>query len=219
MLQQQEWMRQQQEAQQAALLQAQQQAQQEEWNRQQQLLLLQQQQQAQQYQQQMAPQQPLLTQPTGFGSNNPFAPSFGQSPPPVPTPSNNGLDSFSLPSTFANSPAPSSSPSVQSPSSISPAPSSGPRPARNDGEHAHLANLLAGRAEDGTDTFGNIGQLRCVASHNRIRVVAVLIAFADTDTLKLVVCWYRRPGRRGQIRLLSNSLSSSTSSRSFPCSV
>ncbi|KAL5512446.1 hypothetical protein ACEPAG_3438 [Sanghuangporus baumii] len=157
MLQQQEWMRQQQEAQQAALLQAQQQAQQEDWNRQQQLLLLQQQQQQQQ--QFQAPQQPLLTQPTGFGSNNPFAPSFGQSPPPVPSSNGSGLDSFSLPSTFAHSPAPSTSPPAQSPSSVSPAPSSGQRPTRSDGEHAHLANLLANR-EDGLDTFGNIGQLR-----------------------------------------------------------
>ncbi|EJD00537.1 ENTH-domain-containing protein [Fomitiporia mediterranea MF3/22] len=163
MLQQQEWMRQQQEAQQAQLLQAQQQAQQEEWNRQQQMLLLQQQQQAQQQQyqqQQLAPQQPLFPQQTGFGSNNPFAPAT-QSPPPLPQMSNNasGIDSFSLPSTFANSPRPSTSPPAQSTSSISPAPSPASRPARNDGEHAHLANLLANR-EDGQDTFGNVGQLR-----------------------------------------------------------
>lgn len=163
MQQQQEWMRQQQEAQQAQLMQAQQQAQQDEWNRQQQMLMLQQQQQQQQYQQQqqLAPQQPLFPQATGFGSNNPFAPStFGQSPPPMPSApsSSSGVD-FSLPSTYANSPAPSSS-RMQSPSSVSPAPSpASARPARDDGEHAHLANLLANR-EDGQDTFGNIGALR-----------------------------------------------------------
>lgn len=168
MQQQQEWLRQQQEAQQAQLLAQQQQAQQEEWNRQQQQLLYQQQlAQAQQQQQQFAPLQPIAPQATGFGSNNPFAPSpstFGQSPPPVPslpsTSGSSGLDSFSLPSTFASSPAlrPTSTPA----SSVSPAPSA-PSPAavpqRSDGEHAHLANLLANR-EDGLDTFGNIGQLR-----------------------------------------------------------
>ncbi|KAI5121733.1 hypothetical protein M0805_009025 [Coniferiporia weirii] len=154
MQQQQEWMHQQQEAQQAQLLQAQQ----EEWNRQQQLLQFQQQQQQQQ--QQLAAQQPLYAQPTGFGSNNPFAiSSFGQSPPPVASTSSNtsGIDSFSLPSTFAHSP----SPSAQSPVSVSPAPPPAmARPVRSDGEHAHLASILANRGDDGVDTFGNIGQLR-----------------------------------------------------------
>ena len=167
MQQQQEWLRQQQEAQQAQLLAQQQQAQQEEWNRQQQQLLYQQQ-LAQQ--QQFTPQpQALAPQPTGFGSNNPFAPtpSFSQSPPPVPSlPStSSGIDNFSLPSTYAHSPAPQTS--STSASSVSPAPPSAPspasRPTRSDGEHAHLANLLANR-EDGLDTFGNIGNLRCVSA-------------------------------------------------------
>lgn len=156
MQQQQEWMRQQQEAQML-------QAQQEEWNRQQ-MLLLQQQQQQQQFQQQQAAAvaaQPLFPQPTGFGSNNPFAQTvFGQTQSPHPLPSssnaNSGIESFSLPSTFANSPGPSSL-SAQSPTSLSPSPAMS-RPTKSDGEHSHLANLLASR--EGQDTFGNVGQLR-----------------------------------------------------------
>ena len=162
MLQQQEWMRQQQEAQQAQLMAAQQ----EEWNRQQQMLLLQQQQQQQQY---AAQQQPLFPQQTSFASNNPFAANFGspaqsQSPPiSVQNSTASALDSFNLPSTFAqHTPSPATS-ALQSPNSVSPAPAM-QRPTRSDGEHAHLANLLANR-EDGLDTFGNIGQLRYVHTH------------------------------------------------------
>jgi hypothetical protein len=93
--------------------QLQQQQQQQEWMQQQ--LLLQQQQQQQ--------QQPLIT---GFGQNNPFAPT--QSPQPQPQPQ--------LPV-----------PSTQSPVMPQPQPSVSPTPAkkRDDGEHAHLANLLANR--------------------------------------------------------------------------
>lgn len=172
--QQAEWASQQQQAQaqaqaqaqqaqlQQALAQQQAQAQQqEEWARQQQLFQLQQQQQLQ------ISQQPLAPQPTGFGSNNPFAPAvstpnlsaFSQSPSPGSAPV-----SFNLPGTFANGTAPSLSISPP-PSTQSAPPSAGPggpkrTATRADQDHAHLANLFANREDDGIDTFGNFGQLR-----------------------------------------------------------
>ncbi|THG97117.1 hypothetical protein EW026_g4824 [Hermanssonia centrifuga] len=159
--QQQEWMRQQQElqAQQQAQLQAQQQAQfqaqqQEEWMRQQQYL----------QQQQLQAQQPLLSQPTGFGTNNPFAPmsqtqspipSFGQAPTGIPQPSS--PVSFNLAGTYGNGLGPSMSPPPQS---VSAPPISTQRQAsKADQDHANLANIFANR-EDGIDSFGNYGQLR-----------------------------------------------------------
>ncbi|KAJ8515447.1 hypothetical protein ONZ45_g7120 [Pleurotus djamor] len=165
--QQQEFLFQQQQAQQQA---QQQQQQQEEWLRQQQMIQFQQQQQAQQAQQQQqnslfAPQVPLAPQPTGFGSNNPFAPAtpsaFSQSGPSSPASSG---PSFNLTGTYANSSAPSftSSPSITPSASISQSSSPGPsRPTvkTNDAGHAQLANLFANR-DDGMDTFGNTGLLR-----------------------------------------------------------
>ncbi|KAL8283226.1 hypothetical protein RQP46_006004 [Phenoliferia psychrophenolica] len=157
----------------------QQQMQQEEWARQQQMAelqrqadeqqayqnMLQQQQYAQQQQQaqeeyvrqqqyqqyllsQQQQQQPLVPQPTAFGSNNPFA-AFAPAPtssPPPPLPQSNSF------SNFQPTPAPAPAP-------IAPTPTA-QRPQRDDGKHAHLANLLAGGREDGLDTFGNIGNMR-----------------------------------------------------------
>ncbi|KZT03033.1 ENTH-domain-containing protein [Laetiporus sulphureus 93-53] len=158
MRQQQEWMQQQQQlqAQQQAQLMA---AQQEEMMRQQMLAMQQQQQ-----------QQMLMAQPTGFGSNNPFAPST--SPAVSVTTSSLGQYSHSM----SASPAPQSSSPVfnlqgtyaNTPSSASPPPPSHSAPPRSqtaqgktraDEQHAHLADLFANR-EDGIDTFGNFGQLR-----------------------------------------------------------
>jgi epsin len=93
----------------------QQQQQQEEYMRQQQLLQFQQQQQlqqqqnlfaAQQQQNSFAPQQSLQAQPTGFGTNNPFAPSSSPSIPPSnqtqqrrrPSPPKDIRNTFSFPS-------------------------------------------------------------------------------------------------------------------------
>jgi epsin len=161
--QQQEWLQQQEI--QAAQAQAQLQAQQEEWLRQQQMLQFQQQQQPQ--------QQPLMSQPTGFGSNNPFAPASSVPPMPSfsPQPSNLSLaprsssPSFNLQGTYANSSTPSfstspsnSSPAPQPPHS-STTPNLGRTSTRADQEHSQLANLFENR-EGGQDTFGNIGQLR-----------------------------------------------------------
>ncbi|KAF7971863.1 hypothetical protein HWV62_19812 [Athelia sp. TMB] len=164
--QQQEWMRQQQEQQAAAQAQAQLQAQQEEWLRQQQMMQYQQQQQ-----QLQAQQQPIMAQPTGFGSNNPFAP-VSQVPPmpsfsssPSQPPQQLSAPSFNLQGTYAGSSAPSFS--SASPTNPSPAPSSqsqqgslaGRGPTRADQEHAQLASLFENR-EGGQDTFGNVGALR-----------------------------------------------------------
>lgn len=110
--------------------------------------------QQQQQQQQPFYQPQLQPQPTGFGSNNPFAlnpqpspvpplPSFNPSPSPAPAPirtqsqpvSNEGSPTTAN-NTFANARRP-----------------------HDDGKNSHLASLLANR-EDGLDTFGNIGQTR-----------------------------------------------------------
>ncbi|KAG6837158.1 hypothetical protein H0H93_013748 [Arthromyces matolae] len=155
-----EYMRQQQ-----LFLQQQQQAQQEEWMRQQQMLHLQQQQQQQQQQQNLFASQHLVPQPTGFGSNNPFAPSTSSTPsfPPVqPQPT------FNLGGTYDNhSDGRLSALSASSPvqSTPSPQPSSNPYPQKPfqvksmANENEQLANLFANR-DDGTDTFGNFGALR-----------------------------------------------------------
>jgi epsin len=190
--QQAEWLRQQQELQvqqeaqlqlaqqqQAQLQLAQQQQaqlqlaqQQEEWLRQQQQqqLFLQQQQQQQQQQMFLQPQQNLIPQPTGFGSNNPFAlsqPVSSPSPTPFSPSQPNSVPNFNLPGTFENrtngmSPSPRPSPASQATNLPKVNPQKGPT--RTDKEHAHLASLLA-NADDGVDTFGNYGQLRC-ASNN-----------------------------------------------------
>ncbi|KAF8190000.1 hypothetical protein K438DRAFT_1935948 [Mycena galopus ATCC 62051] len=143
----------------------QQQQQQEEWMRQQQMLQQQQQQQQQQeewmrQQQMLQQQQHLIPQPTGFGSNNPFAP---QQPPPMPSfsPSQQQPPVFNLPGTYENSSSPQ--PSYQS---TSPPPSQqqqqgGPsfKVKVNDGNNQHLASLFANR-DDGQDTFGNTGIMK-----------------------------------------------------------
>ncbi|KAF8130563.1 hypothetical protein EV363DRAFT_1399071 [Boletus edulis] len=159
--QQQEWLRQQQELQAQQQAQALQQQQQEEWLRQQQAL------QAQQQAQQ------LFAQPTGFGSNNPFASAFPPSPVShVSPPQINGTGtspSFNLQGTYANStapsygstpsPVPTSSSSQSRPEGSSYSGDAGNAQTRADQEHAHLANLFANR-DDGQDTFGNVGTLR-----------------------------------------------------------
>ncbi|GLB42807.1 putative epsin N-terminal homology (ENTH) domain containing protein [Lyophyllum shimeji] len=166
--QQQLFLQQQQQAQQ-------QQAQQEEWMRQQQLLQMQQQQQQQQLQQQnslFVPQQ-LTVQPTGFGSNNPFAPSTSSSPSFSPV--QKQAPAFNLGGTYDNH----SDAHLSSLSSSSPVPPASSNPYQNQNQQQdqgqktfqvktkkelgeteqHLAQLFANR-DDGTDTFGNFGALR-----------------------------------------------------------
>ncbi|KAK0200965.1 epsin domain-containing protein [Desarmillaria ectypa] len=149
--------------QQQFLLQQQQQAQNDEWLRQQ-LLLQQQQQQQSMFMQQ---QQSIMAQPTGLGSNNPFAPSPsnsqpGSSPSPHPTPQ------FNLQGTYANNNQNVDLSSFNHHSNFS-SPSPGPSPVNSNptrsviktrqDENEHLANLFANR-DDGQDTFGNVGALR-----------------------------------------------------------
>jgi epsin len=138
--QQEEFMRQQ-------MMQQEQQRQQEEWMRQQQ-------------QQQWQQQQAMQAQPTGYGSNNPFAPVGSQSllgnsqPQASPQPS----------SSFLPVPVVSmeNQKQVRPPSPAAPQPA---KPAFNpprkaDTQHGELAGFLARGREDGMDTFGNLGNLR-----------------------------------------------------------
>ncbi|KAJ7241030.1 hypothetical protein B0H12DRAFT_1326314 [Mycena haematopus] len=154
-----EYMRQQQ--QQAFL----QQQQQEEWMRQQQMLQ-QQQQQEEWMRQQMAAQQQqqLVPQPTGFGSNNPFAQQQQQQAPPLPSfsPSTQQPPVFNLPGTYDNNSSPQPSYQTTSPSPpVQQQQSAGPsfKVKVNDGNNQHLASLFANR-DDGQDTFGNTGILK-----------------------------------------------------------
>ncbi|KAI0331570.1 ENTH-domain-containing protein [Cubamyces sp. BRFM 1775] len=159
-----EYLRQQQEWQMQQQLQMQQQQQQEEWMRQQQLMQLQQQQQQQQQQQFLMPQQqPLMPQATGFGSNNPFAPTMSLSTSSLPSstgPQTASPVSFNLQGTYSQQqPQASQSPP---PMSQSAPPRQNTMPSvktRADEEHSKLASLFANR-EDGIDTFGNFGALR-----------------------------------------------------------
>ncbi|KAI0076686.1 ENTH-domain-containing protein, partial [Panus rudis PR-1116 ss-1] len=200
--QQQEWLRQQQELQAAQQAQLMQQQQQEEWMRQQQLLQMQQQQQ----QQSLLAQQPLMAQPTGFGSNNPFAPalslstsnlsSFSQSSSPGPQAT--GPVNFNLQGTYANGntpqlsvsppPASHSAPPQTNNANSNPSPTGtrGRGPTRADQEHAHLASLFANR-DDGIDTFGNFGPLRYVLLFLR---PFTLMFFLDGVLMWLFVCRY-----------------------------
>ncbi|EIM80614.1 ENTH-domain-containing protein [Stereum hirsutum FP-91666 SS1] len=161
--QQQEWLAQQQQLQAQAQAAQMAQQQQEELMRQQQYLMMQQQQQQQ--------MQPLVPQPTAFGSNNPFA-AFG-SPPPMPSNASSpgpgaapNPVNFNLGSTYENHNTGANlsnnelRPTPPQPSTSAPPGGGSQRgPRKADQEHAHLANLFAAR-EDGVDTFGNYGQLR-----------------------------------------------------------
>jgi len=114
--------------------------------------------------QQMSQQQQLIPQPTGFGSNNPFAPTQQQAPPPLPSfsPSSQPPPVFNLPGTYdGGSPQPSFQSSSPSPQAQTPPTQGGSRfkVKVNDGENTHLASLFANR-DDGQDTFGNTGALR-----------------------------------------------------------
>ncbi|KAG7087522.1 hypothetical protein E1B28_013481 [Marasmius oreades] len=151
----------QQEAFQQQQVTAQVQQQQEEWMRQQHLLKQQQLQQ----QHTFYPTQSLVPQPTGFGSNNPFAPRAISSP---ISPTNNSKPSFDIRGTYdqhsqlnnLSSPSSFKSPSPAPSSSLPPSPGNLPVAVKtNPNENKELANLFADR-EGGQDTFGNLGLLR-----------------------------------------------------------
>ena len=150
-------------------------------------LLLQHQQQQQQEQQERE-QRPLVPQPTAFGSNNPFA--RAPSPPPSPTiparpitsPPRDAPVPFTLTGTYegrrpraatarednrdrdVNGERPGRAP--LRPYSTGAEPTTRRRIAGTgagaDEEDERLASVFAGYAGDGVDTFGNVGQLRCV---------------------------------------------------------
>lgn len=172
--QQQLFMMQQQQAQQ-------QQAQQEEWMRQQmmqQQMQLQQQQAFQQQQTGLFPQTPqIAVQPTGFGSNNPFAPSpspsqFSQNSNSNGNPSRGTTPSFNLQGTYDNhnpsnlSSLSSRPESTPSPSNVSANPYSGKainvKTKKALGENEQQLEHLFANRDDGQDTFGNVGALRYV---------------------------------------------------------
>ena len=163
-----------------------------------------------------------------YRSNNPFAPASAA--PPVPSfstasvSSQSSLPSFNLPGTYANtnssvassfSPAPSSSSSPRPPSATSAGVSSH-APTKADQDHAHLASLFASR-DDGQDTFGNIGPLRCVHLFFCVllraellkQMLVCLFCFVGTGRRRLGGCLRRRRRdqgrRRGRITLSTSS--------------
>jgi len=122
--------------------------QQQAYLQQQQQLQAQQQMQQMQFMQQQ--QQPLVAQPTAFGSNNPFASFSSPSPAPQPVqqPVQSQVTGFAPQRTSPPPPSSSFAPS-------SPAPK---RQNQADSQHANLAAALA--TGGGIDTFGNAGDLR-----------------------------------------------------------
>lgn len=103
--------------------------------------------QQQQYflqQQQLAQQQALMPQPTGYGSNNPFAPGFQsqpQQPPPMPSYNSFNQPSSSVDTSFLQGTQQQTASPVPASPARSPAPQRGPTKA--DTENARLASLLA----------------------------------------------------------------------------
>ena len=203
--QQQEWLRQQAELQAQAQVQAQAQAQ-NDWAMQQMQLQQLQQMQAQQQalQQQQQQQQtswlqvqqasPLTAQPTGFGSKNPFASSSPASAvPPVPQ--------LPMPApSLSQAPAPSRS---APPTTSVPTVKVGDNP-----ENEALAALFANR-EGGTDTFGNVGNLRCALGF--ANCLMTLTRAPGTDT-------HQRRGHLPRLRLVPHSSLRIATSHSFLCS-
>lgn len=158
-----------------------QQQQQEEYMRQQMALQEQQRQQQEWIQQQQYLQQQhtsLLAQPTGYGSNNPFAPSLGsQQTGQISSPQPQQPSFLPVPNVTAQSQSPA--PQAQMPEQQPLEPQATARPAwtpqtkTNDVEHGQLASLLARGREDGLDTFGNMGNLRIPVGstfHNSNRI-------------------------------------------------
>ncbi|WWD19095.1 hypothetical protein CI109_103553 [Kwoniella shandongensis] len=142
------------------LQQQQQQQQQEEYMRQQMALQEQQRQQQEWMQQQAFLQQQntsLLAQPTGYGSNNPFAPGGGQHQPQQQAASPQPSSSFLPVPVVTQQQQPTSPQPLEPQQTAKPAWTA---PKKDDGQHSQLANLLARGREDGMDTFGNTGVLR-----------------------------------------------------------
>jgi epsin len=205
-LQQEEYMRQQ--------MLMEQQRQQEEFMRQQ--YLLQQQQQQQQ-------QQALMAQPTGYRSNNPFAPStsfLGANNPGssfTPQPQQASSSFLPVPSMPTPQPEPQQ-PQQQQQQTAKPAFQAPAR--KDDGQHAGLANLLARGREDGMDTFGNTGNLRMSMFHavNRGLVLISQVYRPDRRSISPIDYMSSRPGSAATTRSVSRNTraSNSSSSRNRP---
>ncbi|WWC71541.1 uncharacterized protein I206_105499 [Kwoniella pini CBS 10737] len=138
-----------------------QQQQQEEYMRQQMALQEQQRQQEEYMRQQQFLQQQntsLFPQPTGYGSNNPFAFGGGQQQQPQQQSYSPQPQSSFLPVPTVTQQQPQTPQPVEPQHTAKPAFT--PAPKRDDGEHSGLAALLARGREDGLDTFGNVGNLR-----------------------------------------------------------
>jgi epsin len=160
MMAQQQQQQQQQEEYMRQMAMQEQQRQQEEFMRQQ---WMQQQQQQMQQQQQ---QQSLFAQPTGYGSNNPFAPQTQQQQPAMPSFSSQPSSSFiPVPTVTQQQPQQQPTPQPVQPQQTA-KPFQAP-PKKDDGQHSQLASLLARGREDGLDTFGNTGNLRTSKQCNR----------------------------------------------------
>lgn len=111
---------------------------------------------------------PILT--ISHRTNNPFAPALTASSSNAssafssPALQSSAPISFNLQGTYSNGNAPSTTsftPPPQPPKSAPPGSGSMRNPTKADQDHAHLADLFANR-DDGIDSFGNYGQLRCV---------------------------------------------------------
>lgn len=97
-----------------------------------------------------------MAQPTGYRSNNPFAPMVAQhtAMPSMPSPQ--------------IQPQPTPQPALQ-PQPTFTQPMEQPKPAaqpKDDGKYSNLAQLLANR-DGGIDTFGNVGNMRKCAWFTR----------------------------------------------------
>ncbi|WWC90679.1 uncharacterized protein L201_005615 [Kwoniella dendrophila CBS 6074] len=150
----------------AQIMQQQQQQQQQEEYMRQQMMLQEQQRQQEEYmrQQQFLQQQntSLFAQPTGYQSNNPFAPAGGLQPQQTSFSPQPEQQSSFLPVPVVQqqqSPQQIQQP-LQPQQTAKPAWTAPQQPKKDDGEHSGLAALLARGREDGLDTFGNVGNLR-----------------------------------------------------------
>ena len=157
-------------------------------------------------------------------SNNPFAPALTLSTPSLPTsaPQTASPVSFNLQGTYASA---STSPPPQPSQSAPPGPRANTMPAvktRADDEHSKLASLLATR-EDGIDTFGNWGNLRCVLAPLCSALFGGSRCGAGTGSRRTSSSTSRRAGTarttRSRTSSRSNSRSRTTSSRSSRSSI
>ena len=176
-----------------------QQRQQEEWMRQQQYM---------QQQQQQQQQQSLFAQPTGYGSNNPFALQTQQQQPQQPAYEPQPSSSF-LPVPTVTPQQPAAPP----PQPVQPQPTAKPfqAPKKDDGQHAQLAGFLSRGREDGLDTFGNSGNLRKCAVSSNVRRLTMQVSPSEMLSTVPTEWLCSRPDSAPTTRSVSSSNSSLSS--------